>query len=535
MASDVQSLLADARALAEDGDVEGALERYAELCEREPYNPDFWLERAGIAESAGRAAEAADMIFHVVDLLAAAGMGEASELAQRILALVPEHEGARSFLRDLGRARSGQPGDTDDDAPDPSEATPTAGSPAREEPGDEPGGASGVVAGMVYDSLPAIGETRGTAKAPDDSGIPRPVTDEVSDGVPVAILDEPSGWSATSVPLPTVDQPSGPVAGVSMREVAASHRDRRGDSRGDPRSFSDVQYGRPRPATLPGIPVIDVIQRLQTMSSPLLDALGDEGLEALVAAGTVHRRRRHEAIFHQGDIGSSLYLVLEGSVDVERHDPPSGTIRRLATLESGAFFGEMSLVSGVPRSATVRAATDVTLFKVSRQSVRELSERDERLLPLLTRFFRARLVGTLMATSPLFRSLSADERRVLITRFKLRELPADRVVLRQGRPVDGLYLVLLGTLGVSLSGSEGNVTLSEVRAGEVFGVMSALSGEPTRATVRTREHVWLLRLPGEELEQLVEQHPEVRETLVEIAEARYALHHEQAPASEDVL
>lgn len=522
MASDVQSLLADARELAADGEFESALERYAELCDREPYNPDFWLERAGIAESAGRVAEAADMIFHVVDLLAAAGMGEAPELALRILALVPEHQGARRFLEDVGRGRSGRPGDLGDAdlaAPD--------AVPASAEDGalDDSGEVSGVVSGMVYDSLPAIEAARSSDEVPESGqaeggAIPRPIIDQVSDGVPVAVVDEPSGWSAASVPLPTVDMPSGPVAVAAIRQAVSGER----------RGLGDVRYSRPRPATTPGVPAIDLAERLTTMSSPLLDVLGDQGRQTLLAVGMLHRRRRHEAIFHQGDIGSSLYLVLEGRVDVERHDPVSGTIRRLATLDSGAFFGEMSLVAGISRSATVRAATDVVLFKVSRQNVRELSKQDDRLLALLARFFRARLVGTLMATSPLFRPLSAGERRALVTRLKLRELPADRVVLRQGRAGDGLYLVLLGALVVSQSSPDAAGTelgeLGELGPGDVFGEMSSLTGEPAMATVRTREHVWLLRLPVEDLERLTAQHPEVRDALHEIAEARRAKNRE---------
>ena len=81
---------------------------------------------------------------------------------------------------------------------------------------------------------------------------------------------------------------------------------------------------------------------------PLADAamLGDH------AAGST--------IFEQGSPGDELYIIRSGSVDVEA----AGGLR--ITLETGAAFGEMSILDDGPRSATAKAATDCTCLVIRR-------------------------------------------------------------------------------------------------------------------------------------------------------------------------
>ncbi len=228
--------------------------------------------------------------------------------------------------------------------------------------------------------------------------------------------------------------------------------------------------------------------------------------------------RPGQPVFMEGEAGHCLYLVLEGSVHVEKDDPRASRPQRLATLRRGAFFGEMALLAELPRSATVRAADNATLLEVSRSAVVSLVARDERVLTLLMRFFRARLVGTFMATSPLFRTLSGPERRELVTRFRLRELPAGHEVLVEGKIGDGLYIVLVGEL-VAYSETDDRV-LGSLHAGAAFGEMSLLADTAATASVRAVTRSWVLRLPPEEFTRLIDSHPEVRRALEELATER---------------
>ena len=60
-----------------------------------------------------------------------------------------------------------------------------------------------------------------------------------------------------------------------------------------------------------------------------------------------------EVVFAEGDAGDSLYIVVRGSVAIERQAQRKGSVVRLATLTSGQYFGEMSIFDEQPRSASV--------------------------------------------------------------------------------------------------------------------------------------------------------------------------------------
>lgn len=77
-----------------------------------------------------------------------------------------------------------------------------------------------------------------------------------------------------------------------------------------------------------------------------------------------------ETVVKQGEQGETFYIVAEGEVNV-RVRGQDGMDRKLATLHRGNFFGEMSLLTGDPRSATIVAKTDTLLLAIEREGFRE--------------------------------------------------------------------------------------------------------------------------------------------------------------------
>jgi CRP-like cAMP-binding protein len=72
--------------------------------------------------------------------------------------------------------------------------------------------------------------------------------------------------------------------------------------------------------------------------------------------------RKGQFIFRAGDLGSEMFVIHDGKAEVMREAPePTGSI---ATLEKGDFFGEMAVLEGLPRTASVRALTDLKLVRV---------------------------------------------------------------------------------------------------------------------------------------------------------------------------
>ena len=78
-----------------------------------------------------------------------------------------------------------------------------------------------------------------------------------------------------------------------------------------------------------------------------------------------------EIIFRQGDPGVGMYILGEGEVEIRSE--PDQTV--LTTLRVGSFFGEVSLLNEVPRSATAAASTECVLWGFFRPELMDLIER----------------------------------------------------------------------------------------------------------------------------------------------------------------
>ncbi len=87
----------------------------------------------------------------------------------------------------------------------------------------------------------------------------------------------------------------------------------------------------------------------------LFTTVDGDGMRELLAGLNELRIGRGEAVVRQGETGDSLYLIREGSFTVSHHHDEGGQEKALATLEEGDYFGEIAVMSGVTRTATVSA------------------------------------------------------------------------------------------------------------------------------------------------------------------------------------
>jgi len=95
--------------------------------------------------------------------------------------------------------------------------------------------------------------------------------------------------------------------------------------------------------------------------------------ERLAKGARSHRYAEGEMIVGQGDATSSMFLIVEGRCVVSAHGDGRSS-RRVAVLEPGSAFGEISLLTGEPRIATVRALTEATLVEIDKATLAPLLE-----------------------------------------------------------------------------------------------------------------------------------------------------------------
>jgi CRP-like cAMP-binding protein len=113
-------------------------------------------------------------------------------------------------------------------------------------------------------------------------------------------------------------------------------------------------------------PTIQVLASLR-----LFEGIDAGDLTAMTGSMRTRRHRTGEVIFHQGDPGEALHVIVSGTVKLLLPSP-SGDEAILATLRKEAFFGELALLDGGPQSTTAVALEPTETIIVPRSTFMEL-------------------------------------------------------------------------------------------------------------------------------------------------------------------
>lgn len=254
---------------------------------------------------------------------------------------------------------------------------------------------------------------------------------------------------------------------------------------------------------------------------PLFSDLPKEAFIALTERMELRIGGAGDVLVHEGDPGTSMFVIIQGRVAVRRRDTSSGTELELAELSDGAFFGEMALLSDAPRVASVVCIDDVMLFEISRELLADITREHPGVGEVMRRFHKNRLITNLLKTSPIFQPFSTTDKKDLIERFKSRSVDEGSYLITRERPGEGLYVLLSGRCDVLDTDPQGKeVLLAELRDGDVFGEMSMLWHKKTCASVRASTPCVVLRLPREQFNEVIMTHPQILETLTTLSEQR---------------
>ena len=132
----------------------------------------------------------------------------------------------------------------------------------------------------------------------------------------------------------------------------------------------------------------DAIVRLLRQSALFAELTPGE-TDGLAQAATQHLCHTGEPILRQGSPGTSLFILNEGLLGVWVADA-AGVDRQVATLQAGEFFGELSLLTGDPRGATVIPLTDCVATEIGHEAMSGLLEARPELAEILSRALAGR-------------------------------------------------------------------------------------------------------------------------------------------------
>src|SRR5258707_10583567 len=296
---------------------------------------------------------------------------------------------------------------------------------------------------------------------------------------------------------------------------------------------------------------------------PVFHGVSGTFLELNRGAIVKRRFRKGELICKEGEFGSTAFFILEGKARVSISSPMAhvktqggaqGFFKRLtstlapresdkrdeeardrtipidasvdlsyenpvAELGPGDLFGEMTCMNFYPRSATVRAETEVVAYEMLR-NVLDIMLKNKTFRAQVDGNYRKRALENHLRGVPMFADLSTDFIEHLKESVELIRFTPGQVIARQGDAADSFYLVRIGFVKISENYPGGELVLAYLSRGDYFGEIGLLGGGVRTATCAALDHVEVVRVSGDDFRQMVERFPSVRRGLEAVAEER---------------
>jgi small-conductance mechanosensitive channel/CRP-like cAMP-binding protein len=143
--------------------------------------------------------------------------------------------------------------------------------------------------------------------------------------------------------------------------------------------------------------------RANLRKKPFFRCLTDEQVKHIAESGTVSLFGRGERIVEQGAEGSSMFILLTGEAAVfVRQEAHGAEPTRVAALQAGEYFGEMSLLTGEKRSATIIATTDCHVLEIAKSQMAPILQENTELVKSLSEMLAQRRLdneGVLSSTA----------------------------------------------------------------------------------------------------------------------------------------
>ncbi|MEA2902280.1 MAG: ATP-binding cassette, subfamily bacterial HlyB/CyaB [Actinomycetota bacterium] len=247
---------------------------------------------------------------------------------------------------------------------------------------------------------------------------------------------------------------------------------------------------------------------------PLFRYMPDDVRDLVVASLDQVSYRFGSVVVRDGDPSDALYVIVSGRARVVKVGD-NGEEVTLDTLERGETFGAPGLLSGQPRSATVRASTQLEVLRLHEAVFRGLIARNHEIREYLELDMRLRYLRAFFRIHTPFARLPQEAMGSLLLAVERVSFGPGEVVIQEGDPPGALYVVEEGRLQAFATRDGGRQDLAHYGPGDVFGERSLLLGLPRGATVEAITDTRLLALPMSAFQSLLDTVPEFRSQLQE--------------------
>jgi CRP-like cAMP-binding protein/Fe-S-cluster-containing hydrogenase component 2 len=219
------------------------------------------------------------------------------------------------------------------------------------------------------------------------------------------------------------------------------------------------------------------------------------------------RKPAEDVIQHGGLSADRTVVLTDLPVDLRPHQE--------VLLEAGEVFGEMSALSRYPISADVVARTEVLCLLIRTSGLRLMFKQKElaAFKKSIDERYRTRTLASHLRNVSLFSAL--DDRAIdgLRRRAELWSFEPGKLIVEEGAPADGVYLVRGGYVKVALRTGQWDAAITYLRKGDYAGEIGLLLDEPWPFSLFALEHVEIVKLTRDDFQTVVSSSPEIERQL----------------------
>jgi ABC-type bacteriocin/lantibiotic exporter with double-glycine peptidase domain/CRP-like cAMP-binding protein len=256
------------------------------------------------------------------------------------------------------------------------------------------------------------------------------------------------------------------------------------------------------------------MSRVDLRAIPLLALMPDAVRELVEASFVPVSYGFGETIVREGEPAGSLFVIVSGSARAAKATPDGHEVP-LSVLRPGDVFGELALLRGGARTATVRASGVVEALRLDRAVFDGLVRTNPAVSEWVEGQAERHELFDLMRLHSTFAGLPSAALAQLLVRLEPVDVAAGTEVIHQDEAAGAMFMVKSGRLRVTRSDGAQTVTVGVLRRGDVFGERALLLGEPRAATVQALTDCELLSLAPEALATVMGEHVDVRRELQE--------------------
>lgn len=254
------------------------------------------------------------------------------------------------------------------------------------------------------------------------------------------------------------------------------------------------------------VAVSEVLEMIQG-NVPLFGEITRLQLREFMLESSVLQPKKGSVIFHKGDYTSTFFSVVKGSVGIELLDKNGKPF--ILTLQQGNYFGEMGLISGRRRTATVYAGDNCVLVETPRKAMLKLIASVESVRRTIDETYVRRALSTHLAPQ-----LEPHEVEQLFgSGIEVRRYVRGEALFKEGDPGDGLYLIRRGSVSVSKQIDGKEAVLSYVSAGSYVGEIDLVNNTNRQTSAKATVLTEALVIPAGPVKAVLAQNADWKRAL----------------------